>query len=101
VAYLVSFWNGISGANGCPAFFDIETGIMHFTNNQPSREENGLNPFSQRPSGSIFSRSPVWNFSSWLSSQAAVLRSSHGAMPHAEARSIAVAVRALFCSRDN
>jgi hypothetical protein len=42
-------------------------GIMHFTNNQLLGEENGLNPFLQRPSGSPFSRSPVWCFSSWLS----------------------------------
>jgi hypothetical protein len=74
---------------------------MHFTNNQPSEEENVLNPFLQRPSDSPFLRSPVWNFSSWLSSPAAVLRSSHGATPHAAARNIAAAARASFCSRNN
>jgi hypothetical protein len=67
---------------------------MHFTNNQLLMEENGLKPFLNRPSGSLFSRSQVWNFSSWLSSPAAVLRSSPGATPHAAVRSIAAAVRA-------
>jgi len=62
---------------------------MHFTNSQPLGEGNDLLPFFQRPSGSLFSPSPVWNSSSWLSSLAAALRSSHGATLHAAASIVA------------
>jgi hypothetical protein len=62
-------------------------------------KETGWTLFLQRPNGSLFSRSLVWNFLSWFSSPAVVLRSLPGAMPHAEVRHIATAVRASFCSQ--
>jgi hypothetical protein len=70
---------------------------MHFTNNQLLREGNGLNPFFQRPSGSLFS-STVWKPAWVFSIPSAALPSLPVATLHAVATGIARAFRFSICS---